>query len=365
MESSLIDVAVPESADWGDLHASVVSRCGWNYFTEEDRSALLYGSSGRSGFLARKGRRVLLAKSRSDVAFRWDLFSAESMGQSWMERLFDGCRIHSFSPSEMLEAYELAKNERNEHTFYEFQNDAGESISVPSSVKGTSRYRERMSRMVCNISDFVDSNHLDCCYLVLSGETAVGTSPYEYHLRWDGLLNRLISWVRSVVDHPVEYLWSLEGTERGYTHLNVVFVDCAYLMPVSLIVDWWKKQGMGSSPGVNLERVERYGSGRSKVLHYLSKYLVKTVSDARWSGMMSMIGSRTWGVSNVLKARVSRWVHRPIVGLVTSVESSIQNLSEASRWFFVGISRGEVEKPAVGRPWMFTLMSSRPPESAS
>lgn len=302
--------AEPVSDDWGSLSPFLASRNGWQYFGKESRDALLYGDSSRAGYL-------------------------NSQHRISLERLFGMSCLATFhpdcmEPSEFLAEFEQARLHRAEQTRLVLENQDGQII-LPSKVRGTSGYRRKMRNLVDNLTDYVNSNNLECCLLTLSARAPVGLDPFELEERWAGVVNRLISWLKGMDGpnpRPILYLYAKEPTQRGYTHVHIIFINCAYVAPLNVLGDWWQKQNMGTVRGVEVQMIKR--GEAHKGIHYCLKYLMKPEEDLAWYGMQSLRGGRVFSMGHTLKHRLERWLEsvKPADELV--------RLGANSKYHFVG-----------------------------
>lgn len=279
-----------DCSDWGSLRPLPSNRNGWLYFSEESRDALLYGDLNRLGYVNSK-RRVSLER----------LFGMSIMS--------DGFNPNCYDPATFLTEFEKARLFRAEQTRLILCDDNGNEISLPSKVRGTSGYAKKLHHFIDNLSDYIDANGLECSFLTLSAWAPVGLDPYELEVRWDGMVNRLISFLKSLDGlnpRPIDYFYVKEPTKRGYTHFHIFFVNRAYVAPLNVLGDWWAKQSMGDVRGVEVQMVKRGDSHRG--IYYCLKYLLKPERDLSWFGMQSLRGGRIFSVGHNLKHRLERWL---------------------------------------------------------
>ena len=321
--------AEPVSDAWGSLSPFLASRNGWQYFGGGSRDALLYGDSSRVGYVNLQHRVSL-------------------------ERLFDMSVMsgtfnpNSCEPAEFLTEFERARLHRAEQTRLVLENQDGQII-LPSKVRGTSGYRRKMRNLVDNLTDYVNSNNLECCLLTLSARTPVGLDPFELEEKWDGVVNRLISWLKGMDGpnpRPIMYLYAKEPTQRGYTHVHIIFINRAYVAPLNVLGDWWQKQNMGTVRGVEVQMIKR--GEAHKGIYYCLKYLMKPEEDLAWYGMQSLRGGRVFSMGHTLKHRLERWLES-----VNPVDELVR-LGANSKYHFVECFRvsDEIAQLVVPRSYL-------------
>jgi hypothetical protein len=281
------------ASKWGSLAPLVIPTDGFAYLSPHDVKELLYGPSSRNLCLKPAG---YTNKRRTNIERLMDrkipTLGAMERGQP--------------SPASYLEEFEEARLQRARNTYVELE-IAGELVRIPSKVRGTAGYARKVEKFNQNLCAYIRAKNLDCCFATLSARTPIGLSPLELEKRWTGMANRFISFLHGLKgpNVPIDYFWVKEPTKRGYTHLHFFFVNCAWIAPLDLIAWWWKKQGMGNKAGIDVQMVAKGDSYRA--LDYVTKYLRKPVENYAWSGLTSMLGTRTFSIGFNLRARLERW----------------------------------------------------------
>ena len=338
----------PPIGSWDELCAFPDVDDGWAYFTESDLTRILYGD----GVPPDGGR----------PPREWVRGYYNTKRRARLEGLLGPGFDSRYSPSGVLGAYWNSRCHKYEHSVLVLENWDGDKLELLPRVRGTGLYRRDMLRRFGALADYCKEKSQEMCLLTLSAWSPPGTSPLDLEARWQGVINLLMSFLAERREYRAQYVWVKEHTKRGYTHVHIAFVNCSYVAPLDVLGDWWAKQGMGSRPGVDIKSVSPGPRQREKVFSYLAKYLGKTFEgcsegesssevgsnvtklcynascDARWQGMMSMLGHRVWGMSNRLRRSMQSAVLPGVDGEASDGlvdrDSLIQSAPE---WHLVGL----------------------------
>lgn len=177
--------------------------------------------------------------------------------------------------------------------------------------RGMSQYHARQGDKFDLVAEYAVQRNLPGAFLTLSPRTPPGTSPFEIFERMEGLVNSLMSFVQyERAGHKLArpmYLWAIEPTQRGYCHLHIVFIGITWLISVQRLVEWWTRNGYGSSAGVEIKPIRPYTNEARLAIRYVAKYITKPISSPCWHGSLYLTGRREYGISNRLMRLAKQW----------------------------------------------------------
>jgi hypothetical protein len=192
-----------------------------------------------------------------------------------------------------------------------YRADTGQYHPMRLYCRGMSQYHARQGDKFDLIAEYAVQRNLPGAFLTLSPRTPPGTSPFEILERMEGLVNSLMSFVQyersgHKLARPM-YLWAIEPTQRGYCHLHIVFIGITWLISVQRLVEWWTRNGYGSSAGVEIKPIRPYTNEARNAIRYIAKYITKPISSPCWHGSLYLIGQREYGISNRLMRLARQW----------------------------------------------------------
>lgn len=217
--------------------------------------------------------------------------------------------------------------------------------------RGMPAYQARTGDTFDDLADYIVANNLPTVLSTFALRTPEGTSPLDTLVDTQGLVNRLISYIATTNVHRaaaayraalerkgvqkeiikerikskmpgwwrkfrLEYVWGIEPTKRGYAHLHILFIGANYIIPKEDLDRWWRKNGLGDSPGIDIQEVKGqrdYGRQMSPdeasrlAVHYVTDYINKPSNDPRWSALLTLMRRREWGMSNTLRGKIRTW----------------------------------------------------------
>jgi hypothetical protein len=192
-----------------------------------------------------------------------------------------------------------------------YRADTGQYHPMRMYCRGMSAYHARQGDKFDLVADYAMKRNLPGAFLTLSPHTPSGMSPFEILERMKGIVNSLMAFVQYErtghrLSRPM-YLWAIEPTQRGYCHLHIVFIGITWLIDVKRLVEWWTKNGYGTSSGVELKAIRPYTNEARNAIRYVAKYITKPISSPCWHGSLYLTGQREYGISNRLMRLAKQW----------------------------------------------------------
>ena len=222
-----------------------------------------------------------------------------------------------------------------------YRADKGQYHPMRMYCRGMSAYHARQGDKFDTIADYAEQRNLPGAFLTLSPRTPPGTSPFKILDRMKGIVNSLMAFVQyersgHKLVRPM-YLWGIEPTQRGYCHLHIVFIGISWLISVQRLVEWWTKNGYGSSAGVEIKPIRPYSNEARRAIRYIAKYITKPISSPCWHGSLYLTGQREYGISNRLMRQAKQW-------------SQQHQTAPPSAWACQGLSNSKLEDSP--KPWV-------------
>ena len=222
-----------------------------------------------------------------------------------------------------------------------YRADTGQYHPMRMYCRGMSAYHARQGDKFDLIADYAEQRNLPGAFLTLSPRTPPGTSPFKILDRMKGIVNSLMAFVQyersgHKLVRPM-YLWGIEPTQRGYCHLHIVFIGISWLISVQRLVEWWTKNGYGSSAGVEIKPIRPYSNEARRAIRYIAKYITKPISSPCWHGSLYLTGQREYGISNRLMRQAKQW-------------SQQHQTAPPSAWACQGLSNSKLEDSP--KPWV-------------
>ena len=222
-----------------------------------------------------------------------------------------------------------------------YRADTGQYHPMRLYCRGMSQYHARQGDKFDLIANYAEQRNLPGAFLTLSPRTPPGTSPFEIFERMEGLVNSLMAFIQyERIGHKLErpmYLWGIEPTQRGYCHLHIVFIGVTWLIDVRRLVEWWTRNGYGSSAGVELKAIRPYSNEARKAIRYIAKYITKPISSPCWHGSLYLTGRREYGISNRLMRQAKQWRQQ-------------QQATKSPAWACQGLSNSKCDDSP--KPWV-------------
>jgi hypothetical protein len=222
-----------------------------------------------------------------------------------------------------------------------YRADTGQYHPMRMYCRGMSQYHARQGDRFDLVADYAEQRNLPGAFLTLSPHTPPGTSPFEILERMKGIVNSLMAFVQyersgHTLVRPM-YLWAIEPTQRGYCHLHIVFIGVTWLISVQRLVEWWTRNGYGSSAGVELKAIRPYSNEARRAIRYVAKYITKPISSPCWHGSLYLTGQREYGISNRLMRLVRQW-------------SQTRQATQSPAWACQGLSNSKLDD--CSSPWV-------------
>lgn len=161
-------------------------------------------------------------------------------------------------------------------------------------ARGSPEYRKRQLRRAWKIENTWERLRLPKGTEIRVSTRQVG-SVYQHFMSMKRDWPRFMNFMRMRYAGTL-YVWSAEGTKRGYLHFHIVTPRRFNKQDLrGAILGWWTKHGHDIEyQGVHIENVRKSAVG------YIMKYVAKTCSDKLYNAILWMTGRRAWGVSRIL-----------------------------------------------------------------
>lgn len=211
-------------------------------------------------------------------------------------------------PANLLYDFYYARHDYYQDKILPLRNeDSGEWLLVKPIVRGDYKYCQKQLSKFKRLERWASLANVPIVHLRLSLWAPEGMSSPMALALMRNVPNRFLSFLQSVLPYRPKCVWCIEPTERGMCHFHMLFFGSEWLISKELIDKWWMDQGLGTSSGVWIERLRGGKQDAAKMVGYLIKYVTKPSKDPYWSGLVSLMGAREFGVSNRLTKQIESW----------------------------------------------------------
>ena len=262
---------------------------GWDSFSHRDLCRSLFGSEedGLTGYF-NYNRRINL-KTKLGMPIPHKSYPID------------------ISPVEFLELFQERKLAHYEdQSLVLYSEDTG-YVQKQLLTRGMPAYDAKVGDNFDDLEDYIIANDLPCVFLTLSPRTPKGTSPLDTLVAMRPVINQLMSFLKGRLGYRPEYVWILENTKRGHAHYHLLFIGIDWLIAKEELDWWWKRQELGDKHGVYINSIPDPSKAAGMVIRYMISYLLKPNKDPKWAALLGLTGKRSWGISNILRAKIRDW----------------------------------------------------------
>lgn len=215
--------------------------------------------------------------------------------------------------------------------------ETGEWITIKPSIRGTEKFKQKRMQKFKRIQYWASEKKVPIVHLRLSIKAPDGMSAVKALAFMRNIPNRLSSFLQENLPYRPKCIWVIEPTERGMCHYHMLFFGSEWLISKEKLDNWWLSQGLGNSSGVWIERLRGGSADSKKMIGYIIKYLINPTQDPYWSGLVSLMGVREYGISNRLMDMVKTWERHETERSEVEASRLTSTIKSNSKWICAGL----------------------------